>query len=73
MPATITIPDDLYTQVKNQTRDQSVADFVQKALRESLEQLRKEELAREMEAGYQAEAENPSLDPAWSQIETEGW
>jgi predicted RNase H-like HicB family nuclease len=48
----------------------------QEATREELiESLRitlREALAREMADGYRAEAEDSSLDPEWSEVETEG-
>lgn len=42
------------------------------AIRERVSRLETERLAREMEKGYRAEAEEPSLDPEWAAIEVEG-
>jgi hypothetical protein len=51
----------------------AVSGFVRDAVVDRLDALRREALAAEMEAGYRAEAEDPSLDPEWEAIETEGW
>jgi len=37
--------------------------------RQHVERLKRERLAREMEEGYRAEAESPSLDPIWYAVD----
>ena len=39
----------------------------------STTETKREKLAREMQRGYKAEAEDSSLDPAWDALEIEGW
>jgi metal-responsive CopG/Arc/MetJ family transcriptional regulator len=73
MRTTITLPDDLVEQARELGGARSLSEFAREALRERVERLRSERLAREMEEGYRTEAEDPSLDPEWAAIETEGW
>jgi hypothetical protein len=70
---TIVISDDILNEVRNVAGNGSVSSFVRQAVVERLERLRREALAAEMEAGYRAEAEDPSLDPDWHVTDTEGW
>jgi hypothetical protein len=72
MRTTISIPDELFTAVKEWTGAASFSEFTSEALRERVLQLQRSQLAREMTEGYRAEAEQPSLDPAWGAIEVEG-
>lgn len=73
MRTTVSIPDDLAEEVQQMAGGRSVSEFTREALRERVDRLRREQLARELEEAYRAEAEGPSLDPEWNAIETEGW
>ncbi len=73
MRTTVFIPDDLFKQAQPFATGKSFSQLVREALERHVNRLREEKLAREMEEGYRREAESPSLDPAWSEIETEDW
>lgn len=72
MRTTISIPDDIYAAAKEVLGARSFSELATEAIRNRVEQLKRERLAREMAAGYQAEAESSSLDAEWSGVETEG-
>jgi len=72
MRTTIIIPDDVIGEYRRLAGDIPLSRFVREAVRERLNRLKEKSLALEMAAGYQAEAETPSLDPEWYDIETEG-
>ncbi|MEA2693406.1 MAG: hypothetical protein QOJ16_2793 [Acidobacteriota bacterium] len=72
MRTTISVPDDLFSEARLLAGERSFSEFASDAIRWRIEQLKRELLAREMEAGYRAEAEHSSLDPAWKSIEAEG-
>ena len=72
MRATVTLPDDLAREAKELASGSSLSELIRRALRERVERLKAERLAGELEEGYRAEAEEPSLDPGWSAIESEG-
>ncbi len=72
MRTTISIPDELFTEIKAMLGERAFSDFAGEAIRERLEQLKRESLAREMEAGYRAEAESSSLDEDWTSVELDG-
>jgi len=72
MRTTIAIPDQLFEQARPFV-DGSFSQFVRQAIRSYVGWLEKEALAREMAEGYRAEAESPSLESGWSDIETDGW
>lgn len=73
MRTTISLPDHLAAEAKAMAGDRSLSDFVREALAARLDELKRQALAVEMEQGYRAEATSPSLETAWSDIETEGW
>lgn len=73
MRTTVTIPDPLFERAKELQGKRSFSELVRQAVADFVEKAQKERLARQMSDGYEAEAENPSLDPAWTAIETEGW
>jgi hypothetical protein len=70
---TFVIPDDILQEVRRVVGGGSVSGFVREAVADRLERIKREALAAEMEAGYRAEAEEPSIDPEWGLTETEGW
>jgi predicted CopG family antitoxin len=72
MRTTISIPDEIYSQAKDMMGSRSFSEFASEAVAARIRQLRRERLAQEMAEGYRAEAESPSLDPEWSEVETEG-
>jgi predicted CopG family antitoxin len=72
MRTTISIPDELYSEAKEVMGPRPFSDFASEAIQTRVLQLRRERLAQEMEEGYRAEAENPSLDEEWSAVETDG-
>lgn len=72
MRATITIPDDLARQARELADGRPLSEFTREALRERVDHLRREQLRRELDEGYRAEAEELSLDPEWESIEVEG-
>jgi hypothetical protein len=72
MRTTISIPDEIYSQAKEVLGARPFSEFATEAIRTRVEQLKREHLARSMAEGYRAEAESPSLDAEWSEVETEG-
>jgi Arc/MetJ family transcription regulator len=73
MRTTIRIPDTLARRIHGWAGGVTFAEFVRVALRERVERLEREELARAMSEGYAAEAATPSLDEAWDEAELQGW
>lgn len=73
MRTTISIPDDIANRLRNHIGDESLSGFIREAVEYRLDALSREAMVRELEAGYRAEAEQPSLDPEWNDIEVEGW
>ncbi|HEX3528951.1 MAG TPA: hypothetical protein VH988_17975 [Thermoanaerobaculia bacterium] len=72
MRTTISIPDETFAAAKALAGARPFSDFASEAIQARVAQLNRERLAREMEAGYRAEAESTSLDSEWAAIETEG-
>lgn len=72
MRTTISIPDEVYSQAKEMMGSRPFSEFASEAIQARIQQLRRERLAQEMAEGYRTEAESSSLDPEWSQVETEG-
>ena len=70
---TVVIPDEVLEEVRLVSGEGGVSGFVRDAVVYRLDTMKRERLVREMEAGYRAEAEEPSLDPEWQGVETEGW
>jgi hypothetical protein len=73
MRTTITIPDPLYREVRALAPETPLTAFARQAIAEKVTQLRRRNLQREMEEGYAAEADDPSLDSDWSAVDVEGW
>lgn len=73
MRTTVTIPTDLYRELQPFVGGRSFSQFVREAIQGHVERLKEQAVAREMEEGYRAEAEESSLDAEWTEIETEGW
>lgn len=71
MRTTVVLPDDILSQIRKHQGASSLSGFVRESVEYRLEALDKELLVREMEEGYRAESEDPSLDPEWSEVETE--
>jgi len=72
MRVTISMPDEIYFEAKEIMGSRPFSDFVSEAIQTRLWDLKRERLAHEMEEGYRAEAEDPSLDADWSRVETDG-
>ena len=72
MRTTVSIPDDLYSSTRPFVGERSFSHFIREAVRHYVLQLERQRLAQEMEEGYRAEAESPSLDPIWSTVEGDG-
>ncbi len=72
MRTTVSIPEDLFLAAKPFVGKRSFSHFMREALRQYVVWLERERLAREMEEGYRAEAESPSLDPIWSTVDGDG-
>jgi len=72
MRTTISIPDDIYAAAKEVLGTRSFSELATEAIRNRVEQLKRERLAREMAEGYRVEAQSPSLDAEWADVETEG-
>ncbi len=70
---TVVIPDETLDEVRRVAGEGGVSGFVREAVLYRLDAVKRDLLVREMEAGYRAEAEAPSLDREWNAIETEGW
>lgn len=73
MRTTISIPDDIAEKLRAHVGEGSLSGFIREAVEYRLSALRREAMVREMDAGYRAEAEEPSLDPEWTDNEVEGW
>jgi Arc/MetJ-type ribon-helix-helix transcriptional regulator len=72
MRTTVVIPDETVAEIRERIGSGSLSGFVRTALEERLAALRREALLGEMAAGYAAEVREPSLDAAWSEVETDG-
>jgi predicted CopG family antitoxin len=72
MRTTISIPDEVYSEARQIMGSRPFSEFASEAIHARVQQLKREFLAREMAEGYRAEAESPSLDPEWFEVETEG-
>ena len=72
MRTTISIPDILYAEAKALAGARPFSDFASEAIEARILALKRERLAREMEAGYRAEAASLSLDAEWKEVEAEG-
>lgn len=72
MRTTISIPDDIYAAAKEVLGARSFSELATEAIRNRVDQLKRERLAGEMAEGYRAEAQAPSLDAEWAGVETEG-
>lgn len=72
MRTTISVPEDLFLAAKPFVGRGSFSQFVREAIRHYVERLKRERLAQEMEEGYRAEAESPSLDPIWHTTDGDG-
>lgn len=66
MRTTISIPPDLFTEARVLAGERPFSEFAREALQSYVDLLRRKKLANEMAQGYQLEAEDPSLDPAWT-------
>lgn len=73
MRTTITIPDDIADRLRAHIGDRSLSGFIRESVEYRLDALARKAMIREMETGYRTEAEAPSLDPEWNDIEVEGW
>jgi Arc/MetJ-type ribon-helix-helix transcriptional regulator len=73
MRTTISIPDDIAEKLRAHIGEGSLSGFIREAVEYRLSALGREAMVREMDAGYRAEAMEPSLDPEWADIEVEGW
>lgn len=72
MRTTVVLSDEMVAEVRRQIGTGSLSGFVRQAVQQRLEQIKRQALEQAMEAGYRAEAQAPSLDDAWTEIETEG-
>jgi hypothetical protein len=72
MRTTISVPEDLFLAAQPFVGQGSFSRFVSEAIRHHVERLKRERLGREMEEGYRAEAESPSLDPIWHTVDGDG-
>ncbi len=58
MRTTVAIPDELYHQANGLVGEGSFSRFVREAVQHYVDWLRQQQLTREMEEGYMAEAES---------------
>lgn len=72
MRTTISIPDEIYSEARQIMGSLPFSEFASEAIHVRVQQLKRERLAREMAEGYEAEARSSSLDPEWTDVETEG-
>ena len=72
MRTTVLIPDELLEEVRRLAAGETLSRFVRESVSERVDRLKREQLAAEMEEGYRAEAEDPSLDSEWENVETDG-
>ena len=73
MRTTISIPDDIALRLQAHVGEGSLSGFIREAVEYRLNALTREAMVREMDAGYRAEAVEPSLDPEWTDVEVEDW
>ncbi len=66
MRVTISVPDSVYAEARQIMGARPFSEFASEAIHARVQQLRRDQLAREMAEGYRAEAESPSLDPEWA-------
>jgi hypothetical protein len=59
-------------EIRRHIGDGSLSRFVRESVTHRLQILKRELLVRKMAQGYGAEAEEPSLDPEWTDLEVEG-
>lgn len=72
MRTTISVPEDLFLAAKPFVGKRSFSQFAREAIRQYIERLERDHLAREMDEGYRTEAESPSLDPIWHSVDGDG-
>lgn len=72
MRTTISIADELFQRAQSWLGNRSFSEFASEAIYRRVAELARERLAQEMDEGYRAEAERPSLDPEWSAVEVDG-
>lgn len=72
MRTTISIPDEVYSEATEVMGSRPFSEFASEAIRNRVRQIKRELLAQAMADGYRSEAEDSSLDPEWSEVETEG-
>jgi predicted CopG family antitoxin len=68
---TISIPDEVYAEAREMMGSRPFSEFASEAIQDRVRRLKRERLAEEMAEGYRAEAEEPSLDREWFEVETE--
>ena len=70
MRTTITIPDELAQEAQALAGGRALSEFTREALRERVARLKREKLAREMEEGYRAMAQDENREEealSWSE------
>ncbi|MCD4750748.1 MAG: hypothetical protein K8R59_15355 [Thermoanaerobaculales bacterium] len=72
MRTTVIIPDELVEEVGRLAAGEPLSRFVRESVAERVARLKREQLLRDMEAGYRAEARDPSLDSEWENLEVDG-
>ena len=72
MRTSVVIPDALAEEVGRLARGVPLSRFIRESVVERVERLKREQLAREMAEGYEAEARDPSLESGWDKIELGG-
>ncbi len=72
MRTSVVLPDAVVEEVRRVVGAGSLSEFVRESVQHRLAALRQQQLASEMEQGYRDEVEDPSLDPEWTEVETEG-
>lgn len=72
MRTTVIIPDELVEEVGRLAAGEPLSRFVRESVAERVARLKREQLIRDMEEGYRAEACDPSLDSEWENVEVDG-
>lgn len=73
MQATVVLPDPLAEEAKALAGAAGLSQLIVEAVQHYVLQLQNQQLGRLMAEGYQAEAENPSLDADWTAVELDAW
>jgi Arc/MetJ family transcription regulator len=71
---TVHLREDLHAEVARLVGPRGLSHFVNDAIEAHLTELRRQQLERDLIAGYRARTDEPDeLEPEWEVVATEGW